>query len=73
VANRIEKSHAHRIILTLPVLKAARCIAFLAGGIGKAAALHEVFEGKAPRVKYPSKLARPSDGKSTWHLDRAVA
>jgi 6-phosphogluconolactonase len=73
VANWVEKLHTHRITLTLPVLNAARRIAFLVGGIDKAPVLHEVLEGNAPGEKYPSKLVRPTDGSLVWFIDRAAA
>ena len=73
VANWVEKLNTSRITLTLPVLNHARCVAFLVSGIDKAAALHEVLEGKAPAEKYPSKLVQPSEGKLIWFVDRAAA
>lgn len=73
VANWVEKFKASRITFTLPVLNAARCVAFLVSGTDKAAALHEVLEGNAPAEKYPSKLVQPADGKLIWFVDRAAA
>jgi 6-phosphogluconolactonase len=73
VANWVEKLKTNRITLTLPVLNAARCVAFLVSGTDKAAVLHEVLEGDAPAEKYPSKLVEPSDGKLIWFVDRAAA
>jgi 6-phosphogluconolactonase len=73
VANWVEKLNASRITLTLPVLNAARCVAFLVSGTDKAAVLHEVLEGSAPAEKYPSKLVRPTDGRLIWFIDRAAA
>jgi 6-phosphogluconolactonase len=73
VANWVEKFNASRITFTLPVLNAARCVAFLVSGMDKAAALHEVLEGKASAEKYPSKLVTPSEGKLIWFVDRAAA
>ncbi len=73
VANWVEKLKSSRITFTLPVLNAARCVAFLVGGTDKAAALHEVLEGNAPGEKYPSKLVRPREGKLIWFVDRAAA
>jgi 6-phosphogluconolactonase len=73
VANWVEKMQTSRITLTLPVLNAARCVAFLVSGTDKAATLHEVLEGSAPAEKYPSKLVRPSQGKLLWFVDRAAA
>jgi len=73
VANWVEKLKTSRITFTLPVINAARCVAFLVSGIDKAPALHEVFEGNAPGEKYPSKLVVPSEGKLIWFVDRAAA
>lgn len=73
VANWVEKFKTSRITLTLPVLNAARCVAFLVSGTEKAAALHAVLEGNAPGEQYPSRLVRPSDGKLIWFIDRAAA
>jgi 6-phosphogluconolactonase len=72
VANWVEKLKASRITFTLPVLNAARSVAFLVSGTDKAAVLHEVLEGSLPGEKYPSKLVRPSAGKVTWFVDRAA-
>jgi 6-phosphogluconolactonase len=73
VANWVEKLKASRITLTLPVLNAARCVAFLVSGTDKADALKAVLEGDAPGEQYPSKLVKPSDGKLIWLVDRAAA
>ena len=73
VANWVEKLKTSRITFTLPLLNAARCVAFLVSGTDKASALHEVLEGNAPGEQYPAKLVRPGDGKLIWFLDRAAA
>jgi 6-phosphogluconolactonase len=73
VANRVEKLKTSRITFTLPLLNAARCVAFLVSGTDKASALHEVLEGNAQGEQYPAKLVQPSDGKLIWFLDRAAA
>ena len=73
VANWVEKLKTSRITFTLPVLNAARLVAFLVSGIDKAAALREVFEGNAAGEKYPSKLVRPNEGKLIWFVDKAAA
>jgi 6-phosphogluconolactonase len=73
VANWVEKLKTHRITFTLPVLNAARGVAFLVSGTDKATVLHEVLEGNGPDEKYPSRLVRPSDGKLIWFVDRAAA
>jgi 6-phosphogluconolactonase len=73
VANRVEKLKTTRITFTLPLLNAARSIAFLVSGTDKAGILKEILEGNAPGEKYPSKLVRPNDGDVIWFVDRAAA
>jgi 6-phosphogluconolactonase len=73
VANWVDKLKTSRITLTLPVLNAARCVAFLVSGTDKADALKAVLEGDAPGEQYPSKLVKPNDGKLIWLVDRAAA
>jgi 6-phosphogluconolactonase len=73
VANWVEKFKTSRITFTLPVLNAARVIAFLISGTDKAEALKAVLESNAPGEQYPSKLVRPDDGKLIWLVDRAAA
>jgi 6-phosphogluconolactonase len=73
VANWVEKLKTHRITLTLPVLNAGRCVAFLVSGTDKAVVLKTVLEGDAPGEQYPAKLVRPEDGELIWFLDRAAA
>jgi 6-phosphogluconolactonase len=62
VANWVEKLGSSRITFTLPLLNAARCVAFLVSGADK-----------APAEKYPSRLVQPRDGKLIWFVDRAAA
>jgi len=74
VANWVEKLKTHRLTLTLPVLNAARTVAFLISGTDKAAILKTVLEDPAASPQqYPSKLIRPTDGELIWFLDRAAA
>ncbi|KAG5177039.1 glucosamine-6-phosphate isomerases/6-phosphogluconolactonase-domain-containing protein [Tribonema minus] len=69
-----------RITLTLPVIRAARVVAFVATGDGKAALLRRVFaapEGRGLEVvedaALPCTLAKPSSGQLVWYLDSAAA
>lgn len=73
VANWVEKFNTHRITFTLPVLNAARCVAFLVSGTDKAAALEAVLQSDAPSEQYPAKLVHPANGKLIWLVDRAAA
>jgi 6-phosphogluconolactonase len=73
IANWVDKLKASRLTLTLPVLNAARCVAFLVSGTDKATALRAVLEEDVPGEQYPSKLVRPSTGKLIWFVDRAAA
>jgi len=74
IANWVEKFKTSRITFTLPVLNAARSVAFLASGTDKAPALRAILEDEsAPGERYPAKLVRPNEGKLTWFLDRAAA
>lgn len=74
VSNWVEKLKTYRLTLTLPVLNAARTVAFLISGTDKAAVLKTVLEDPAaPPEQYPSKLIRPNDGELIWFLDRGAA
>ena len=73
VSNWVEKLKTNRLSFTLPVLNAARCVAFLVSGTDKAPALKTVLEENASPEQYPAKLVNPSAGKLIWFLDRAAA
>lgn len=73
VANWVEKFNTHRITFTLPVLNAARIVAFLVSGTDKAPALQAVLQSDAAGEQYPAKLVHPANGKLIWLVDRAAA
>jgi len=73
IANWVEKLKTSRLTLTLPVLNAARSVAFLISGTDKAPALHAVLESGASGEQYPAKLICPVKGKLMWLVDRAAA
>jgi 6-phosphogluconolactonase len=61
-----------RITLTLPLLRSAREVLFLATGESKAAAVQRALGG-APSRKTPASLVRAVDGKTTAVLDAGAA
>ena len=73
IANLVEKLKTHRLTFTLPLINAARCVAFLVSGTDKAMVLRSVLEESVPGEQYPAKLVAPSDGNLIWFLDRAAA
>jgi 6-phosphogluconolactonase len=73
VANWVEKLKTSRLSLTLPVLNAGRCVAFLVSGMDKATVLKSVLEENVSGEQYPAKLVQPKDGNLVWMLDRAAA
>jgi 6-phosphogluconolactonase len=73
IANLVEKLKTHRLTFTLPLINAARCVAFLVSGTDKATVLRSVLEDRGPGEQYPAKLVEPSDGNLVWFLDRAAA
>lgn len=73
VANWVEKMKTHRLTFTLPLINAAREVAFLISGVDKATVLKTVLEDNATGDQYPSKLVNPSGGKLIWFVDRAAA
>jgi 6-phosphogluconolactonase len=59
-----------RISLTLPVINAARHVAFLVSGESKAVVLNEILE--AQTSNFPAKRISPT-GELTWFVDHAAA
>ena len=72
-ANHVPSLDAWRITATLPLLNAARHIAFLVVGSSKARALRQVLYPGAETMVLPASMVRPADGKLTWLLDREAA
>lgn len=72
-ANRVPRLDAWRITATLPLLNAARHIAFLVTGTAKARTLRQVLYPQAETMVLPASMVRPADGKLTWLLDREAA
>ena len=72
VANWVEKFHAHRITMTLPVLNQAAFVLFLVIGEEKAETLRQVLEGEERKDPFPSQLIRPTHGRLLWLVDRVA-
>ncbi len=68
----LEKPEHDRVTLTLPVLKNAHHVLFLASGGEKTDVLHEILEG-GNRKQYPAGLVRPGHGSVRWLLDKKAA
>ena len=72
VANWVEKFHAHRITMTLPVLNQTAFVLFLVSGEEKADAFRRVLEGEEGKALLPSQLVRPTHGRLLWLVDRVA-
>jgi len=66
-------SGQNRISLTGRVINAARQVAFLVTGEGKAEKVDEILNQKPGFEGYPASLVRPKEGKLVWFLDQAAA
>jgi 6-phosphogluconolactonase len=68
------KPYVPRVSLTMPVLRAARCIVFLVAGEDKAEAVERSFApGVEPSHDAPASMVRPVDGELILLLDEAAA
>jgi 6-phosphogluconolactonase len=73
VANPVLKLETTRLTLTVPAINAAKAVAFLVAGEGKAETLKEILQGEVDPRAYPAKFIRPEGGDLTWMVDRAAA
>jgi 6-phosphogluconolactonase len=62
-----------RLTLTPPAINAARKVAFLVSGAGKADVLARVLEGPYDPTVLPSQIIRPKDSRALWLIDAAAA
>ncbi len=68
VENFVGEKNVWRFTVTPPVIEAARHVALLVTGAGKASRLREVFAGSGGE-KLPVELANRRNGPTTWLLD----
>ena len=67
------KPPAERITLTIPVLNAAKQVAVVAIGAGKAEVVQRALEVQSLPGALPVQLVRPDGGKISWVVDKAAA
>jgi len=73
VAQYIEVMTTWRVTFTAPLINAARHVAFMAEGPGKAKMLQNVLEGPYQPDVWPSQLIQPVSGALHWLVDVAAA
>lgn len=71
--NVVEKLDATRLTFSVPLINAARTVAFLVTGGGKAARLRDVLDGEPDTNRLPSQLIHPTHGQLIWLVDAAAA
>ena len=69
----LEDKEIYRISMTAPLINAAKNIAFLTFGSGKANAVKAVIEGDRDIQQYPAQLIKPCEGNLEWFIDEAAA
>jgi 6-phosphogluconolactonase len=71
-AQFVHKLDAWRISLTFPTINAARNIAILVAGVGKADRMAEIYGNDTSTSSYPIQRVNPT-GRLDWYLDRDAA
>ncbi len=69
----VERLHAYRVTLTLPVLNHAAAIAFLVAGERKRSAVYRAVHKPDEMRLLPAQRVRPVEGRLLWFLDLAAA
>ena len=67
----VEKLHAYRLTLTLPVINNAAQVAFLVDGANKAAIVKEILTTE--KRDYPAAKVRPENGQLIWFVTQDAA
>ncbi len=73
VANLAPSPPVHRITFTLPLINAAKVVAFLDTDESKAEVLRRVLEPAPEDNVLPSAMVRPTDGTVHWFLTKEAA
>ena len=73
VGHYVDAQKGWRITLTPPVINAARMVAFIVAGAGKAAVMKDILEGSFRPDTLPAQIVRPAGGDIVWMLDREAA
>lgn len=73
VPQYVEVMQTWRVTFTAPLINAARQVAFLAEGAGKAQMLWNVLKGPYQPDVLPSQLIQPTRGELHWLVDAAAA
>ncbi len=73
VSNWAPSLPAHRITFTLPLINAARVVAFLDTDESKAEVLRRVLEPAPREDVLPAAMVRPTDGTVHWFLTKEAA
>jgi 6-phosphogluconolactonase len=73
VAQYVEVITTWRVTFTAPLINAARHVAFLVEGAGKAEMLWRVLDGPYQPDVLPAQLIQPANGQVHWLVDAAAA
>ncbi len=73
VAQYVEVMTTWRVTFTAPLINAARQVAFLVEGAGKAQTLWNVLKGPYQPDVWPSQLIQPITGELHWLVDASAA
>jgi 6-phosphogluconolactonase len=69
----VESVGMWRLTLTPPPINAARRVAFLVAGAGKAGMIRRVLQGPREPIVLPSQIVRPRNRPALWLMDEAAA
>jgi 6-phosphogluconolactonase len=73
VPQYVEVMQTWRVTMTAPLLNAARHVAFLVEGAGKAGMLQAVLHGPYDPDVLPAQMIQPTSGQLHWLVDAAAA